>query len=397
MRRTQSTTTIVLAAALVGSAAVTGMSPSFASQGAARATVTQRLVPETPAPTPGFNGSVRAIAQRGSVVFVGGDFTLATDAAGTHVRRHAAAFDASTGRLLPWNPRANARVSALQVRGGAVFLGGSFTRVKGKARSHVALVRSDRRGRLLPFKHRFNGDVTALSLLGKRLYVGGTFTAVDRKSRGALAAFKTRPPYRLTNWQPIARKGGVHVLHATSDGVYVAGHFHHINKVLSSRRLALVTLRRGGVVQSFNPPIEKPVFSLAVDSGWVYAAVGGSGGGYATAFARSSGAQAWLSRFDGDVAAVALHGGTLYAGGHFHAMCEDDVADPANGDCLGAFQRRQRMAALTTGGALLSWNPGADSDRGVRVIASLGTYGVAFGGDFTLVARQVRPGVAIFR
>lgn len=91
------------------------------------------------------NAPVRAIRISNGVIYLGGDFTGLRppgEAAGvdTVSRAHAAAIDASTGRLLRWNPRVNGRVNAIEVVGKRVYLGGNFTSVGGRGRPNVAAV-----------------------------------------------------------------------------------------------------------------------------------------------------------------------------------------------------------------------------------------------------------------
>lgn len=384
-----------LGAALILAAPPVPASPTApaASEAAWSAGTPAEEVRTIPARTPGFNGPVRAIAHLGSRVYVGGEFTRATDATGTKVRKHAAAFDASTGKLLRWNPRVDGRVLDLLVLGRTVYLAGDFTRVRGHSRPKVARLSASGKGRVLRFRHRIDGGVTALSAYGKRLYVGGSFTTVDRKARGQLAAFSRRG--KLTRWSPVARKGAVYDLAATSSGIYLAGNFHQVNGVPGSRRLALVDSTGGALIGAFDPPVDKPIFEIAVSGPSVVAAAGGTGGGYVAAFARANGAQRWLRRFDGDVAALALHRGDIHVGGHFDAVCDIDSANPVNGDCLGTQQVRHKIAALTLAGALLPWNPGANSVRGVMTVHSLDALGLAIGGDFTIAGGEPRRRIAI--
>lgn len=385
-------------AAALGTALVLAAPPAHTSApaapgGAPPASTPAHEVGTSLVRTPGFNGPVRAIAHRGSRVYVGGEFTRATDATGTKVRRHVAAFDARTGRILPWNPKVDDRVLDLLVKGKTVYLAGEFTRVKGKSRPRIARVAATGKGQVLKFRHRIDGSVTTLSTSGKRLYVGGTFTQVDRKARGQLAAFNRRG--KLTKWIPVARKGAVYDVAATSSGIYLAGNFSQVNGVPGSRRLALVDGARGALIGAFDPPVDKPILEIAVTGSSVVAAAGGTGGGYVAAFARANGAQSWLRRFDGDVAALAIHRGDIHVGGHFDAMCDVDSANPVNGDCLGSQQVRHKLAALTPAGALLPWNPGANSVRGVMTVHSLGALGVAVGGDFTIAGGEPRRRIAI--
>jgi hypothetical protein len=50
------------------------------------------------------------------------------------LRRHLAAFDASTGQVDDWNPTANTPTGAFSAAVGAdhVFVGGDFTRINGR-------------------------------------------------------------------------------------------------------------------------------------------------------------------------------------------------------------------------------------------------------------------------
>lgn len=388
---------VSLGAALILAAPPAPASPSGSAEPEAAPTVRTlaKEVGTTLGPTPGFNGPVRAIAHRGSKVYVGGEFTLATDATGTKARKHAAAFDARTGKLLKWNPKVDGRVLDLLVTGKSVYLAGDFSRVRGKSRPSIAQVSTRGKGEVSTFKHRIDGTVTTLSSFDKRLYVGGAFTTVDKKARGQLAAFNRKG--KLTKWRPVARTGAVYDIAATSAGVYLAGNFYQVNGVPNTRRLALVDGAGGAVIGAFDPPVEKPIFEIALTDSQVLAAAGGTGGGYVAAYARTNGAQSWLRRFDGDVVALDVHGGGVYVGGHFDEVCDVDSADPANGDCLGTSQVRRKVAGLAMSGALLPWNPGADSIRGVMAVHNLDALGLAIGGDFSVAGGQPRERMAVFR
>jgi hypothetical protein len=58
------------------------------------------------------------------------------------------------------------------------------------------------------------------------------------------------------------------------------------------------------------------VFDMATDGTRVYQAVGGPGG-RAVALSASNGSRVWSRSGDGDVQAIAVSGGVVYAGGHF--------------------------------------------------------------------------------
>ena len=56
----------------------------------------------------------------------------------------------TTGALLPWNPTTNGGVDAMATDGTTILLGGTFTKVAGTARTHVAAL--DLTGALLSSK-----------------------------------------------------------------------------------------------------------------------------------------------------------------------------------------------------------------------------------------------------
>jgi len=93
--------------------------------------------PFPPSPSWQTNGTVRAITFSGNVMYVGGQFTAVRApgaASGGTKRSNVAAFNATTGALLKWNPGANGAVRAIAVTSTRVYLGGSFTSVRGHAR-----------------------------------------------------------------------------------------------------------------------------------------------------------------------------------------------------------------------------------------------------------------------
>jgi outer membrane protein assembly factor BamB len=127
--------------------------------------------------------AIMALAATPSTVYIGGAFSRV----GTERRSQLAAFNAITGRLLPWQaPRLTLYagsfpvVATMAVTKARVYLGGGFTKIGGAPRrSGVAAVRrSD--GRLTSFFPREGiGDLLALAVVGRQLLIsadrGGVF------------------------------------------------------------------------------------------------------------------------------------------------------------------------------------------------------------------------------
>jgi hypothetical protein len=110
------------------------------------------------------DGTVHALVQVGSTIYIGGDFDRLTPVSG-----HAMAYDASTGATMaPW-PVIDGDVLASVADGrGGFFLGGAFTNADGKAHRDLVHVEAD--GSVDPgFDPLVNGSVNALAVAGGRL------------------------------------------------------------------------------------------------------------------------------------------------------------------------------------------------------------------------------------
>src|SRR5215217_9703723 len=151
-----------------------------------------------PSPTPAattlqfYGGEVRAVAQIGSSIYVGGSFIGVGYGSPTIARAHLVALDATTGLHLPgFDPRADDDVNALLASpdGTRLYAGGVFNNVRG-------CTSCDRLAMLDPvtgiantaFGPQPNAAVLKLALAGNTLFAGGTFATVDGRRRVRLAA-----------------------------------------------------------------------------------------------------------------------------------------------------------------------------------------------------------------
>lgn len=132
---------------------------------------------------------VRALAQIGSTMFVGGNFAQVDDyvAKTSTPQKYLAAFDVNTGAWIPgFRPVLNGKVNALvALPGGQLAVGGEFTTVNGAARAGLVALdpvtgQADP-GFTSAVELRANGvvspgTVTAMGLSGTTLYLGGSFS-----------------------------------------------------------------------------------------------------------------------------------------------------------------------------------------------------------------------------
>jgi hypothetical protein len=356
----------------------------------------QAIVNDSPVPSASFNGPVRAVVTYGTTTFVAGDFTRASDSRGTFVRRHLAAVDTRTGRVLRWHPRTNGAVYAIAAYRGRVYIGGAFTRVNGVRRARVAKLAVSNGARDRSFRAVTNAPVRALAVTSTRVYLGGDFTRSAGARRVRLAAY-SRTTNRLTSWRPRAN-GRVTALQATRRLVYVGGSFSTVNGDAGAFHVAAVRAGSGRVSGSFRVAGARPVTALKVTRGRVY--IGSAGIGGHLYVVKRTGAPLWHKTFDGDVDAIGVLDGVVYVGGHFAYLCGTDRVAPVSGDCFVDRARVPRLAAFDTAGGPRTWAPWADSELGVLAMSTSAATGrVSVGGGFATFKRgSIRqPAFAIFR
>ena len=117
---------------------------------------------------------------------------------GEVTRNHAAAIDAATGAVLPWNPNVNGQVYSVVVDGDTVYLAGSFTSVNSVARSNLAAVDATT-GAVTSWNPKAGGPVRVI-VKGPNgnLFIGGGFGTVNSQTRKRLA--EVTPAGTVTSW-----------------------------------------------------------------------------------------------------------------------------------------------------------------------------------------------------
>ncbi|WP_143448351.1 fibrinogen-like YCDxxxxGGGW domain-containing protein [Kineosporia sp. A_224] len=199
---------------------------------------------------------VRAFAQIGSTMYVGGNFAQVDEYGATTTstpQAYLAAFDVSTGAWVPgFRPTLNGKVNALTaLPNGTLAVGGEFTTVNGVAQA--GLVALDPATGATSAAYRFAlerrstsgttttitpGTVTGLSLQGTWLYAGGQFThtaggttalsGFSYTKRGARFSLTTGRPD--STWNPAFDGTPVFVLaSAAGDRVYFGGFMATMN------------------------------------------------------------------------------------------------------------------------------------------------------------------------
>lgn len=266
-------------------------------------------------------GEVRAFADAGGVVYVGGSFQGVTDGPGgtSQPQARLAAFDELTGAWLPgFAPSLNGTVNALAVSpdGQRLFVGGEFTTVNGA--SVEALVELDPAtgDTVGALASGTEGRVYDLDLAGNYLYVVGNLTRVGAAVVSGVGRVDLTTGLGDTSWTPAANGGSTQAvaIDLARDRAYLGGFF----QTLEGAALAwfgAVRVSDDGVGLDFQPGLDAEIFDLALDGDKIYAAVGGPGG-RANVHDATTGRLLASHLVDGDVQAVVVSGEHVYAGHH---------------------------------------------------------------------------------
>jgi hypothetical protein len=320
------------------------------------------------------SNSVNTIRVAGDRVYLGGDFRI-----GGLSRRYVAAVHPATGALFGWNPIVDGPVSAIAVGDSAVYLAGQFTQVDGAPRAGLAAV-DIVTGRVTPWNPGANGDVLVLERSGSTLYAGGLFSTVAGASRSCVAAFDLATG-ALKPWNPNVTPGPVWALVPSGPTIYAGGQFSAVGGHSRDNLAAIDSA--SGAPTPWDPGAYSTVSTIVADGTTVFA--GGSFASIAATRRRNlaaiviaTGAVAdWNPGANAIVRALAMgEGPIVFAGGAF--------------DTVGGKRRRQ-IAAITSGGVVTNWDPSAHGT--VFSMAPSGSLLYA-GGNFNAIGGQPRSRIA---
>ena len=356
-------------------------------------------ISSSPASSWQTNGRVRTVVVAAHKIFIGGDFTMVRapgTSSGGVARSHLAALSATTGKLMPWNPRANGTVTALRVNpaGTTIYIGGGFTTISGHSRLHLAAV-STTRTKLREWHANTDGTVYAIATTAKRVYVGGSFSKIKGATRHRLAALGSSSTSPLQAWHPNANST-VRALVASPGGgrVFAGGDFTAINGKARPHLAALNTTTGGATVYAAHPTWPVTVLRTTATA---LVAGGGGNGGHIAAYASTNGARRWLVVTDGDVQGLAISGSAVFVGGHFNNFCRGGTGTGNPLSCNAPTPRRKLLGLTVGKGLLTGWNPDVvGSTVGVSAV-SAGGGGVQAGGAFTKVHGVNQQGIARFK
>jgi large repetitive protein len=337
---------------------------------------THSFTGQTAGTLPLTDGAV-ATSPSGSVVYVGGTFTHVDGASRVHI----AAFNATTGALLPWNPNVSGKVSAIATEGDNVYVGGTFGTVGGVARTNLADI-SATTAKALPWaadntpQPSTDGSVhtVAVSADGNYVVAGGYFDEADGM---------------LSNGSTFYNKAVI---------IGGAGHANAGQlEPMSANKLVVPPGTGAHPVNGCSSAVKDAVISDDI----AYIADEGTGGGCfdgTWAVNLSNGTLKWVNRCLGATQTIAVVGNYLYKGSHAHNCTSRNTnGDPDNFPDVAPNQSRHLLSQSINNGFLGPWYPfsNAGPNLGPRAMATDGSQ-LYVGGDFTQMNGAGQQGIARF-
>ena len=196
------------------------------------------------------HGSVEAVAQKDSILYIGGMF----DSVLGQERFSLAAIDLTTMQLTNWAPQVSS-INSIAIEDDKIYVTGSFNSIGDSLRTHAAIL--DKYGNVFPWNHYFNFYNSKVIIGDSAFYIIGRFDTVDNKAQYNFAAFEKTTgsllPFKVTglNWYD---NGSIH--HAVEDEnyIYIVGLFD-IYDGFRQRNFAAVDKHTGRLKTDFKPVV----------------------------------------------------------------------------------------------------------------------------------------------
>lgn len=302
------------------------------------------------------NGVIYAVAGNDSSIMVGGDFY----SAGWVKRVNIAAIDTGTGAPTPWQPDAKrvsgsgqGQVLAMSIYDTVLYVGGKFDTIAGVSCRQSLAAFDLPTGKKRDWNVTLNvQEISAITTSIERVFIGGIFDSTPDHNRFLAAVDMTTGAFATTWKNATAPEWGVNRCLISGTRVYIGGRF----STTPLPYLASVEIANG-TVTSWNPDANYIVFDMLLKGNTLYAAgafdsLGGKRRSMIGAVDIITGeATSWNTPLDLDkddsnrAEAIALDGNVFFAGGYF------------NND---SSKHKNLIALDAASGAYLDWDPQAD-------------------------------------
>lgn len=225
----------------------------------------------------GYGSSVSALEVSGNKVFIGGFFSIVNHPINNLACLTNGVLDAN------FTPQPNSTVTALKMFNSKLTVGGGFTTIGSSSKTYLCQVDTIT-GAATAWAPTLNASVSAIDASATKLYIGGYFTSVNGQTRGNLASFNL-PSLSLTQWNPTAN-ATVTAISLKGDKVYVCGSFTALNSVTRNQMGAL-NATSGASLPLFQPspkssPLLKTMYAIHANcydviAGGIYSYSNGKG------------------------------------------------------------------------------------------------------------------------
>jgi hypothetical protein len=131
---------------------------------------------------------VRQLVQCGNTMYAVGTFSVVEQGGQTFARNNAFSFKATAPfTITSWNPNVNGTVNSIAFNSGHcadAYLGGAFTKVRGRSASRIAKVSTAGAGGLVgSFRHSANKQVETIASYQNHVLTGGFFTTINGSTK----------------------------------------------------------------------------------------------------------------------------------------------------------------------------------------------------------------------
>ncbi|MEV0639324.1 fibronectin type III domain-containing protein [Streptomyces sp. NPDC050619] len=393
-------------AVTTASTAVLLAAASLITASASAADGDEKTLTADPLATWQTDGIVWSVAYARGVVYAGGTFNSvrppgAKPGEKEVARKNFAAFDATTGELLPCAPSFSGSgdtVRALKASrdGKVLFVGGSFDKVGERGAASAAALNTGDCSLRREFRPAVASYVRAIEVTRDAVYLGGDFTLVNGETRKHIAALTPSGsllPFTADIDEPVRA-----ILAAPDHGkLMVGGSFHEVNDA-EAHALVALDPSTGSTVTTYPHWVPKrtSVKSLARHEDNFYVGAEGRGTGIfegRLAGGLSKNEMLWKDMCLGATQSVVVHNGVLYSGSHAHDCSRTPGGFPEHNN------RQHFLANSLRDGRILHWFPdtngGLGEQVGPRALVMAGDTLWA-GGEFTAVNDKPQQGLTRF-
>ncbi len=309
----------------------------------------------------GVDGLATAVLHlEGGQLYAGG----LIEAAQGESRSNAAAFDATDGTLLEWNPEANSAVQAITTANGNIAIGGDFTEINGEPLTRLALVDPVTGALSSMTDPQVNDTVLDLAYYSGDdvVFVGGWFDEIGGGARAHLAATFASDLNR-TGWDGDVDRSVNAVLNDGNSYVMAGGRFTESG---GQNQAYITVLTPGSNVVGTPPDLDGTVTDLHLLDSTDQLLVSGY-------FSEANGsARDGLAVFNFDNGDFTLKPVSVDFEGDVLAVTQDENAVVAAGAIIGVNGNRHGYLVMLHPGTLQPiWpgEPGPTSGSGLNVLS----------------------------